>query len=118
MPDTSYDPNNGSITDSDDHVWVGDVSKLSGGEWRHLGTTSKLRQRGRTVLPTRHIGAAANHDDIHTQSSSPARDSTTGLDEIDSQVGHALAIDREKGDSEQEEIGDCTVTLYKRADEF
>ena len=50
--DTLYDPNDGCITDGDDHVWLGDKEILSGGRWRDMDT-SKLGKCARSPSRTR-----------------------------------------------------------------
>lgn len=41
------DPNDGSITDGDDHIWLGDLSMLSGGRWREISNDRLLAKRTR-----------------------------------------------------------------------
>jgi hypothetical protein len=41
---TYQDPNNGSITEGDDHLWIGDKMMLSGGHWHKINDNQLLRK--------------------------------------------------------------------------
>ena len=71
-----YDPDDGSITDGDDHVWIGDPDVLMGGEWRDFDIEGMLGKRSRSVMSTSvgdGLSSSAEQDmnEIHEQFNDP-----------------------------------------------
>lgn len=60
-----HDPDDGRITDGDDHVWLGDKDILSGGRWRDIASDPVTGKRARE-----------DDDETTTRSSSPLRTSS------------------------------------------
>jgi hypothetical protein len=71
-----YDPDDGSITDGDDHVWIGDPDVLMGGEWRDFDIQGMLGKRSRSVMSTS-VGdglsssAEVDMNEVHEQLNDP-----------------------------------------------
>ena len=71
-----YDPDDGSITDGDDHVWIGDPDVLMGGDWRDFDIQGMLGKRSRSVMSTS-VGdglsssAELDMNEVHEQLNDP-----------------------------------------------
>jgi hypothetical protein len=71
-----YNPDDGSITDGDDHVWIGDPDVLMSGEWRDFDIQGMLGKRPRSVMSTSvgdGLSSSAEQDmnEIHEQLNDP-----------------------------------------------
>ena len=71
-----YNPDDGSITDGDDHVWIGDPDVLMSGEWRDFDIQQILGKRSRSVMSTSvgdGLSSSAEQDmnEIHEQLNDP-----------------------------------------------
>ena len=76
MYGTYYSPDDGSITDGDDHVWIGDPGVLMSGEWRGFDIQGMLGKRPRSVMSTSvgdGLSSSAEQDmnEIHEQLNDP-----------------------------------------------
>ena len=62
--DEYANPDEGSITDGDDHVWLGNPKALVDGQWREFDVEGMLRKRPRSVmsLSTGGWSSTAEHD--------------------------------------------------------
>ena len=47
-----YNPDDGSITEGDDHVWIGDPDVLRSREWMDFDIQGMLGKRSRSVMST------------------------------------------------------------------
>ena len=58
------DPDEGSITDGDDHVWMGNPDMLVEGQWREFDLEGMLGKRPRSVMSmsTEELSSSAEHD--------------------------------------------------------
>ena len=57
------DPDEGSITDGDDHVWLGNAEALVEGQWQAFDLEGMLRKRPRSVMSsTGGWSSSADHD--------------------------------------------------------
>jgi len=82
-------PDNGTITDGDDHVWTGDVAMLSGGRWRTITTEQLIGKRTRD----------SDSEEPEMRSSSPVTDSDRSI------------YDLAGGDDEAREEEVCIICL-------
>ena len=76
MYGTYYSPDDGSITDGDDHVWIGDPGVLMSGEWRDFDIQGMLGKQPRSVMSTSvgdGLSSSAEQDmnEIHEQLNDP-----------------------------------------------
>ena len=62
--DKYANPDEGSITDGDDHVWLGNPQALVDGQWRDFDLEGMLRKRPRSVMSSSAGGwsSSAEHD--------------------------------------------------------
>ena len=58
------DPDEGSITEGDDHVWMGNPDMLVEGQWREFDIEGMLGKRPRSVMSmsTEELSSSAEHD--------------------------------------------------------
>ena len=71
-----HNPDDGSITDGDDHVWLGDPDVLTSGEWRDFDIQGMLGKRSRSVMLTSvgdGLSSSAEQDmiEVHEQLNDP-----------------------------------------------